>query len=418
MTRLPIPLPPPPAPHSVILAELAIAAGIAGHSIAICYQGYPAPLLCGIWRHFASLVGLDRAFQVSNQADIRKLVGRIPELRLGLVHGPRLLNPTAWTIQMTDPATESVSRPAVFCRFTPTDPDDDPGATIVLRANSQECTLTQQWLMMGHLGCLGLADIEPSENNGVVPELPPVLSTALSTNGIGLRGSRDRQVLLGLLAGACLLRCVHQEDLSNIPLTVSLQDYALVRGILQSPILSSADEGFDPLAADMVSRANLYTIVKYGADRDGLSPFPADGPDGRFDIRGDRPPRELITRRELADLGNLRSRAVRRLVEYLQQRPDGYERFGRMGLVRHPPRRDDWARASRGSLTSRLRPWSVKQVRTHFDQLRRAGLVTAERDQANGPWHYRLPEELAGSSSIFRRLPTAEALEVAAGGQR
>ena len=146
MTRLPIPQPPPPAPHSVVLAELAIAAGIIGHGVTVCYQGYPAPLLCGIWRHFANIVGADQVFQVSNHADIRKLVGRIPELRLVLVHSPRLLNPTAWAIQMTDPAMEPVSRPAVFCRFTPTDPDDDPGATVVLRANSQECTLTQQWL--------------------------------------------------------------------------------------------------------------------------------------------------------------------------------------------------------------------------------------------------------------------------------
>jgi len=46
MARLPTTLQPPPAPHSVVLAELAIAAGIAGHSITLYYQGYPAPLSC------------------------------------------------------------------------------------------------------------------------------------------------------------------------------------------------------------------------------------------------------------------------------------------------------------------------------------------------------------------------------------
>ncbi|MFZ1134384.1 MAG: hypothetical protein WAN69_05530, partial [Candidatus Korobacteraceae bacterium] len=51
----------------------------------------------------------------------------------------------------------------------------------------------------------------------------------------------------------------------------------------------------------------------------------------------------VITHREIADLGNFRSRLVRQLVDYIRHRGDGYERFQRMGLVRHPPR-DHWQR--------------------------------------------------------------------------
>jgi hypothetical protein len=397
-----------------VLAELAIAAGIAGHSITLYHDGYPAPHVCGLWRHFSNLVGPDRTFQVSSHADTRKLAGSVSELRLVLVHEPRFLNPTAWTVQMADPAVESVPRPAVFCRFAPTDPESDPGPSLVLRANPRECTLTQQWLLAGHLGRLGLADIEP-EPNGVVTQLDPVLSTTLSTDGIAPRRFRDRQVLLGLLAGACLLRCVPRDDVLNASLTVNLQDYELVRGILQSPILGSADDGFNPLAADMVSRSNVYISVKHGAGQDGQSRFPEEGPSIQIDIRGERPPRELITRREVADLGNSRSRTVRRLIAFLQQQADGYQRFRHLGLVRRPPDREAWRRAEVSDLIACLRPWTYKQVRTHFDLLCKAGMITAKREQTNGPWRYALPQELTSRPTAFRGLPTVQ--EITGGGQ-
>ena len=120
--------------------------------------------------------------------------------------------------------------------------------------------------------------------------------------------------------------------------------------------------------------------------------------------------RDLITRREVADLGNVRSRLVRHLVEFLRRRNDGYERFQRMGLVRRPPPRESLAENRCRDLVNVLRPWTAKQVRTHFDQLRRSGMITAERETANGPWRYALPEELQGRHSSYRRLPTAAEL--------
>ena len=112
----------------------------------------------------------------------------------------------------------------------------------------------------------------------------------------------------------------------------------------------------------------------------------------------------MVTRRQIADLGNVRSRTIRRLIEFLRQQRDGYEHFQRMGLVRRPPR-DEWQRAEANSLLGCLRPWSAKQVRTHFDKLRRAGMITAKREYPSGPWQYELPEELESRTSVFRRLP-------------
>ncbi len=108
-----------------------------------------------------------------------------------------------------------------------------------------------------------------------------------------------------------------------------------------------------------------------------------------------------------ADLGNVRSRLIRQLVAFVRRRNDGYERFQRMGLVRRPPRRDRSRNVKAAALVNCLRPWTAKQVRTHFNQLRCTGMITAERETANGPWRYALPEELQGRRGAYRHLPTA-----------
>lgn len=84
-----------------------------------------------------------------------------------------------------------------------------------------------------------------------------MLAADCSRNERGPRRFRDRQVLHGLLAGACLLLAARQEVQSESPLAANLEDYELVREILQSPIVVSADDSLDPLAAAMVSREKL-----------------------------------------------------------------------------------------------------------------------------------------------------------------
>ena len=119
----------------------------------------------------------------------------------------------------------------------------------------------------------------------------------------------------------------------------------------------------------------------------------------------------MITRRELADLGNINSATVRKLVEFLKTVDDGYDLFERLGLVRQLPPTNEWKQLPPSSLARLLRPWSMKQIRTHFDVLRRKGLITGERDHANGSWRYELPEELSAIGSTFANLPTAQELE-------
>lgn len=75
--------------------------------------------------------------------------------------------------------------------------------------------------------------------------------------------------------------------------------------------------------------------------------------------------------------------------------------------MRRPPSRDRWRNVEAAALEGCLRHWTAKQVRTHFDQLRRSGMITAERETANGPWRYALPEEFQGRRDAYRRLPMA-----------
>lgn len=52
MTRLSTPhLLLPPTPRSVVLGELAVAAGIAGQPVTLMYQDYAGPALCEIWKY-------------------------------------------------------------------------------------------------------------------------------------------------------------------------------------------------------------------------------------------------------------------------------------------------------------------------------------------------------------------------------
>jgi hypothetical protein len=106
-------------------------------------------------------------------------------------------------------------------------------------------------------------------------------------------------------------------------------------------------------------------------------------------------------------LGNVRSRLTRKILGLLQNVPDGYAMFQRMGLVRQPPNERVFKSNDLPTLTRMLRSWSFKQVRTHFDALRKASLISGERESANAPWQYQLPEELSLSSSPFRTLPPA-----------
>lgn len=97
---------------------------------------------------------------------------------------------------------------------------------------------------------------------------------------------------------------------------------------------------------------------------------------------------------------------IRAVFVYLQNSDDGHARYLQIGSIGEPIPGRNWKRLSARELARRLKGWSPKQVRTHFDRLQQRGLVTAERERANGPLRYQMPEELESVGSPYSQLPT------------
>ncbi len=401
MTRLAPTLPPGLKPTSVALSELAIAAGLAGDSIAVRFQDYPAPVLCGLWQYLACAVESSAVVHARGQADVRRLPENLEEVRLVFVHSPKHYIGTQWAVQMEQPGHQGEHpRPAVFAQANASDLDEDPGATLVLRCNTREREQVTSWLL--NESCR-LPDwtsgftISPAEANATLVAVDSALDR--------LRHHlREQRVLRGLLAGTALLQTLgHANQANDVPHGID-DAMASIRALLLSPVVIPVDEPWDSLAIEMVNRANVYLAVRFGGDSSERNPFYV--PDRGYRFSDSQPPRPMITRREIADLGNSRSGMVRRLIEYLKRIDNGYEMYERMGHTRRVAPRAGWHRGSADSLASSLLTWSAKQVRSHFDRLQRSGYIVAERPRPNGPWLYKLPEELTAYNNPYQRLLT------------
>lgn len=411
MTRLSTQHALPPTPRSVVLAELAVAAGIAGQSVTLLYQDYAGPALCEIWKYLMQGLALNEVAHVRTQADVRHLAEHVADPRLVLVHAPRLHDAVAWSIQMVQTAqVEIVPQPAVLIRGVSSELDTDPGATLVLRCDPQETAAITQWSILAGQAGPGWEDFQTPANMQMHPALVPLLAFDSSPRAGGVRCIRDRQVLRSLLIGAGLRRSSRQDSCTGETVDVNLQDYELIRRVLQSRLVATPDVPVDRMAVDMINRVNVYLDVMYGPDQTTENPFQADEYYESDRAMAERRGRPLVTRREIADLGNTHSGTVRRLIEHLQRRRDGYELFRTMGLARRPPGPGDWTGFPASRLAGLLRPWTEKQTRTHFERLQKAGLITAERQPSNGPWRYLLPEEFSAAGAAFRDMPPVDEL--------
>lgn len=395
MPQLPDPARVQSRPSSVVIGELAIAAGLLGESVTIA-SDFPAATLCLLWRYYTHTLGPGNTIRVRAKSDIKDIEQRMTGVRAVFVDRPSWFHDVAWSIQMA--GSEAMSpRPAVFGGFQIEDPDSDPGFTVPLTANEQELAAVHTWttVQQEHLA----VEVELPVAVDYAPQLDNMLQpSALERVGVGFR---EQQVVLALTEGAALLRSA--TELVDGELQVTAADYELVRRLLCSPLVRPNRELCDPLAADMMNRANVYLAVKHSGDRG--NPFWRPDDDSYRQSRESSLKRDAITRRELADLGNVRSRMLQNLIEYLQRTDVGYPQYRRMGCVGEPIAEPNWRRSRPRELARRLKPWSIKQVRTRFDRLYQRGLITAERPQPNGPIHYEIPEELANIRSPYSRLP-------------
>ena len=394
----------------VLLGEFALATGLAGNSMALCYDGFSGTVLCQIWNRLARRVDAGRVVHVRTQSDVNKIAKSIRGAPLVVVHAARLHGVLSWAVQMNN--TPTGPKPLIVCQGVPDGLDEGPGPAIVLRGGGGRQSESALHSLFHQQPTIWNSPAEGSTTDVQIPcWLLPLTQPTSSEDFRGPHRLRDRLALEALVRGARAHRqledtlCVSEESLDVEP-----RDYEMVRGLLQSPLIASADEAVDPLAVAMVNRANVYLEMKYMPELWEEYPiFRLDGdPLGR--LRGSRTRQELITRREIAELGNVRSQLMRHIVDSLKQLPNGHALFQRMGLVGRPPSATAWSSVSASALMGSLRRWSYKQVRRHFDDLKRRDMITANREHGNGPWQYLLPEELSAQVSTFHRLPPAEEL--------
>ena len=127
-------------PESVVrLGDIALAAGLAGDSMTLCYDGFPGPVLCQIWNRLARCVGPDRVFHLRTQGDIGKIAKSAGDVLLVFLHAGRLHNPLSWIVQMHLQATDM--KPLIVCQGMPEELDESPGPVLVLRG-SHQCSAT------------------------------------------------------------------------------------------------------------------------------------------------------------------------------------------------------------------------------------------------------------------------------------
>ena len=291
-------------------------------------------------------------------------------------------------------------RTTVFCALQHDEPDSDPGLTLPLTKDEHEVAAIHTWAAI-HAECPVVeAGLPSSVEYGA--RLEAILRPSTS-EGVGL-GFREQRIVEALIEGAALLRSTTNQGSGN--LLTTLADYEFVRRLLCSSVVRPNRELCEPLAAAMIHHANVYLSVKLGSDR--RNPFRVEDEDSYRLSSSSSLKRDAITRRELADLGNVHSRMIATLIEYLQRADDGYARYLQMGCTGESIPESRWRRLPARDLARRLTSWSMKQVRTHFDRLHQRGLITAERENANGPLHYRLPEELENVDSPYSWLPTVQ----------
>lgn len=389
-------------PDTVAISELSLAAGIAGRSIAICLTESPAEVDCELFQYLTTLVGAANTLHVHGQADLKKLNESPAKWRLVILHAERLFEKIAWMVQ----SAGNAPRPAIFMRFVPGKADDAPIPLLTLRGTTNESAAIVRWLMSTALPANQHRRRQSAVDVSIPPSIIPVTIPRLLPGGHGPETLRDCQLIAALLVGASLIRNDTDSDSSPYPITCSEHDYETVRRLLNSSGVATSQDSVDQLAIEMVQRANVYLRLKSDPMFGHEFPrcLPRDNSQHSHRQRTACP--ELVTRREIADLGNVRGALINAIITSLQRRPKGDGLFQRMGLIRPLPADTSFTRASTRNLVSLLRPWTAKQVRTHFHNLHKSGLVTGEREANNAAWQYRLPEELNDTGSPFAALPS------------
>ena len=189
--------PSPAKPDSVAIGELAIAASAAGYPMTVMYRYFGADVLGALWHRHLQDVGPNRGLHVRCERHLRQIETLVEQLDLILVSRPRLYMPVVWTVLLR--AQGTLARPAIFCQFADRDPDDDPGATVVIHGRHGEPEKISHYLAKHRSSALRPLASRIIESVSFDPIMLDMVHASLPRQ-------RDRNIVRSLLAGECILR--------------------------------------------------------------------------------------------------------------------------------------------------------------------------------------------------------------------
>ena len=91
-------------PTSVVLGELAIAAGLVGESVTVA-SDFPANTLCQVWKYYTQALGAGNVIHARAKKDIKDFGVCLTDTNAVFVYSPRMYQDVAWPIQMAGSGT-------------------------------------------------------------------------------------------------------------------------------------------------------------------------------------------------------------------------------------------------------------------------------------------------------------------------
>ena len=383
-------------PTTVKIMRLALAAGANGETIVLQFRDYPGTLLRDLWIQVAKVFDKREVLFLEKLGDLDNCSEHTGEeqiyVRLICLYRHDQLRKVAW--KLTNNKHKKIEQtnfePIIFFQNCDVSQDDISIPILELRCNDTESRIIDQYLL------------EPNKREFHLPQ--QAMDLKISTLFIQLihkylDNYEGSKILTSLLNGACVLSQKNQIDIQNPPLDA----YQTVRSLLIDPVVLTTNNSFDGMAAAMIQRANTHLARIQNPETPQiqirLSSISSSDSQGK----------QYITRRELANLGNLQSKDVQKIIQNYLNEPT-LSAVNQLGLceslkdVLHLPKTE-------AAVKKMMMSWAPKQIRTRFDKLVQHGLVTCERSKPNGAIEYYLPESLTYLQTIFSKLPSYQKLQ-------
>jgi hypothetical protein len=400
----------------IALPMLAMLGATCGEPLSICAVDFPAEVICAVQRFLLAHLRDEQVLEMFGQSDLSRLVQKDgSKIVLVIVDPHRARSSVAQGVLWSIARRRGGRSPAVLVA-SESGIADSPGAMLAIRWATDDLARIQDWILRHpspdpRIG----AYFSRSAGSTFTVDFARLAAVVAPGDGPAIwqpRSVRSRETLRGLLAGSALLRTILANPDACQEIVPSGEDYGRVYSLLQGPAVGVPEEAGDHLLVAMVGRANLYLEM---ASRRPCGEVFKQGREGLESQVIQRSSRATdrdrgISRRELADLGNERSKLLASLIGEVLKAGE-IRRIRKMGLVRDLTE-ERWRQGiGHEQLRSMLVYWTMKQLITRFDKLCRQRFLESKRIRSNGPIEYELPEELKGLPPEFRGLPLREEVE-------